>query len=67
MLKQYSRALVDFSATFDLDQRNWGALYGRGVARAKLGDIANARSDMDEAQRMNPGIAATMAKFGVLP
>jgi tetratricopeptide (TPR) repeat protein len=67
MLGRYSRALVDFNTAFGLDTSNSGAIYGRGVAKAKLGDVASGRSDMDQAQSMNPGIAATMTRFGVSP
>ncbi|MDQ8021306.1 MAG: tetratricopeptide repeat protein [Moraxellaceae bacterium] len=47
-------ALADFDAALRLEPRAVRALYGRGLARKKLGDAAG-QADMDEAVRRLPG------------
>jgi Flp pilus assembly protein TadD len=47
--------------------RAWDAepLYGRGLARLRLGRKAEAEADMAEARRLRPDIAARYADFGI--
>ncbi|MEC5396710.1 tetratricopeptide repeat protein [Uliginosibacterium sp. H1] len=54
LLNADREALADFDAALRLEPRAVRALYGRGVARKKLGDAAG-QADMDEAVRRLPG------------
>jgi len=45
---------------------NAHALYGRGIARLRLGD-AGGKSDLERAVSMQPNIAATFADAGITP
>lgn len=69
---QLGAAIDDFDAILqggDAGNRVYRAiaLYGRGVARQRLGDAAGGVTDMDDAAKLHPNIAGTMARYGVTP
>jgi len=43
------------------------SLYGRGIARQALGDVAGGDADIAAAKRDEPDIVNIMAKMGVTP
>jgi tetratricopeptide (TPR) repeat protein len=60
----YYRALEDFDTALKLDPNYVEPLYGRGMARQKLGDAEGA-ADVAAAVAKQPNIAAMMAAAGV--
>jgi tetratricopeptide (TPR) repeat protein len=60
----YYRALEDFDTALKLDPNYVQSLYGRGMARQKLGDAEGA-ADVAAAVAKQPNIAAVMAAAGV--
>ena len=46
----------DFEKVLSFNTGNAMALYGRGVAKMKVGDIAGGSTDIAAAQRINPNV-----------
>jgi tetratricopeptide (TPR) repeat protein len=66
--KRFAQAVADFSSLIELvpnDAAAWR--YARGVARLRLGDLAVGRADIADAKAIEPGIAGSMAKEGIVP
>ncbi len=53
-LAGYERAIEDFTAVIGIDPDNWGALFGRGYARMRLGEYRGAIEDYDQVIRLRP-------------
>ena len=63
----YKEAVKAYSAALKLqpDQRN--SLYGRGVARRRIGDNAGANADLAAGRKYNAGIDREYADYGIKP
>ena len=69
---EYKRALSDYDAVLRHAARQGlgvdpYALFGRGIARKKLGDAAGADADLKAARRQHPGIDQEYAALGLKP
>jgi hypothetical protein len=65
-ISQYQTAIREYDGVLRLSPRMSVALYGRGVAKLKLGD-RRGDADINEAKQIDPGIAEQMAEYGVTP
>jgi len=65
-LGRYQSAIEDYDAALRRMPRSALSLYGRGIARLRNGDPAG-NEDIVEAVRINPGVAARMARARVTP
>lgn len=65
LTRDYKRAAADFDWLIANQNTNAHILYMRSLARGMLGDPARAKTDMDEAVRLDPKIDATMKAYGV--
>jgi tetratricopeptide (TPR) repeat protein len=50
------RALADFDTSWRTDPSYARALYGRGLAKKKLGDIASGEADIIRAKELQPSL-----------
>ncbi|MCE4093559.1 tetratricopeptide repeat protein, partial [Klebsiella pneumoniae] len=62
---QLSAAIDDYNAALRYAPKLASALYGRGVARFKLGDTDGGNSDISAARRIEAGIAEDFVRYGV--
>ena len=58
-------AISDYGEALKLDPRHSSALYGRGLARKRLGDDSQAGRDMASALELNPQIDKEFASYGL--
>ena len=58
-------ALVDYEAALRIDPRSALPLYGRGLARVRLGRTAEGEADRAAARALTPGIEANFTIYGV--
>ena len=59
-------AIEDYDAALRTAPRMTAALYGRGIARLRSGDMEG-NADIVEAVKIEPAIADRMARIGVTP
>jgi tetratricopeptide (TPR) repeat protein len=64
---QWQNAARDFDAALQLNPNLPGSLFGRGVARSRLGDTEMGQADVMAARAMRHDIDAQFAKFGLQP
>jgi Flp pilus assembly protein TadD len=60
-------AISDFDSALKELPRDASALYGRGVAEQRQGKSAEAKTDMEAATALQPGIADSFRKRGITP
>ena len=60
-LGQYQRAIQDYDAALRADARLASSLYGRGVAKLKIGD-RKGEADISAAKAINPSLPAKWRK-----
>jgi len=58
---EFDASIADFDAASMLNPRLANALYGRGIARRKMGDLTGAEADLAAAKAIRPGIAEEFA------
>lgn len=58
-----SRARKAFDRAIEHKRLAW-ALYGRGLAQLKLGDVDKGRQDLEAARQLQPGIDGSVRKMG---
>lgn len=66
--RQFDKAIVDYDAAIAAAGREDNLaypLYGRGVARLALGELARGNADIEAARGRDPNIDKMMGKFGV--
>jgi len=63
--RQFARAAADYTAALADKSDEASSLYGRGLARAKLGLSKDAAADIAQAKANDPKIADTFAAMGV--
>jgi tetratricopeptide (TPR) repeat protein len=63
----YRAALIDYDAALRINPANAWALYGRGVARVRSGDIRRGNNDLQKANELDPSIPKAYEEIGVTP
>lgn len=63
----YRKAIADYSAALSQfsGAKRAGALYGRGIAKRRSGNIAAGKSDIDAARSLKPTIVDEYASYGI--
>ena len=64
--EELNKLYMEWVAALKANPRLAAALYGRGVAKLKLGESSGS-NDMASAEKINPNIAPQMEKLGVVP
>lgn len=66
-LGYYRRAIADYNAALTQFRgpKRAGALFGRGIAKRRIGNAAGAKSDIDAAKVYNPAIASEFSGYGI--
>ena len=66
-LGYYRKAIADYTAALSQfhGPKRAGALYGRGIAKRRIGNAAGAKSDIEAAKAFNPAIASEFAGYGI--
>lgn len=67
LLKNNAAAQEDYNAAFVTNPQAWNSLYGRGVAKMRLGRTEEGHADMRRALEMNPEAARPFIKLGINP
>jgi len=62
-----AEALQDFDLSYSKDPRLTGSLYGRGVARLRLGQNEEGMADIAAAKRADPSVDEAYARYGIKP
>jgi tetratricopeptide (TPR) repeat protein len=63
----YKKALEDFDANLKIQPRNARALYGRGVAEARLNKPIDSGRDLTAAEALTPHIGDQFGHLGIVP
>lgn len=63
----WQKAASDYDAALATRPRLASSLYGRGIARARLGQAAASKADLAAAARIEPDIADIYAGYGLKP
>jgi tetratricopeptide (TPR) repeat protein len=68
-LKQgrFGEARADYDIALKEDPKSASSLFGRGIARRRLDDVAGGNADMAAAKAIDPQIADAYAKYGLTP
>jgi len=64
-IRQWQLAIADFDSALRLDSKLPSALYGRGLAKLRKGDLAGGDADIATAKTAEPNIEAEFARYGV--
>ena len=64
---RYQKAIADYDAALDLSPKVAWSLYGRGIARQRLGLTAAGQADIAAATALAPKIAEEAASHGIVP
>lgn len=62
---QPAAAIDDYSAALRINPKLASALYGRGLARLRMGDQAGSDADISAAKEIAAGIGDDFARYGV--
>jgi hypothetical protein len=62
---QASNAIADYDAALKIDPRHASSLYGRGIAKLRVGNAAGGNGDIAAAKGIHPGIADEFASYGI--
>lgn len=66
-MKRFREALVAYDQALAVYAKGPDALYGRGIAKMRLGDKAGGRVDIQAALALDPGMAAHFARLDMTP
>jgi hypothetical protein len=66
-LARFNEARADYDSVLQQDTKAASALFGRGVAKRRLGDMAGGDADISAAKNIDAKIGETYAKYGVTP
>jgi tetratricopeptide (TPR) repeat protein len=64
---EFEAAIADYDAVLSSEPNSAGALYGRGVARSRLGQMAESQRDIAAAAVHDTNIASEFASYGITP
>ncbi|MHC2165127.1 tetratricopeptide repeat protein [Bradyrhizobium ottawaense] len=62
---QFSAAMHDYNSALRFAPKLASALYGRGIAKFKLGDTDGSHSDISAARKIDAGIDQAFDRYGV--
>ncbi|MEZ0220814.1 MAG: hypothetical protein ACAH22_11015, partial [Tardiphaga sp.] len=62
---QSKNAIADFDAALKINPQLTSSLYGRGLAKHRLGQTAEGDLDITNAKAMDPDIVKEFASYGV--
>jgi tetratricopeptide (TPR) repeat protein len=65
--RRYDKAIADYDAALAIDPKIPWSLYGRGIARQRLGETTAGQGDVAAAAALAPGIAEEAASHGIVP
>jgi len=63
----YRRALEDFETDLKREPKSARALYGRGVAKARMGKAAEGADAIAAAEALAPHIGERYRRYGIVP
>lgn len=63
----YQAAYRDYNTAYELNGRQYGSLFGRGVAQLRLGRQTAGQSDIDNAVANDPNVPALYERSGIRP
>ena len=63
----YPAAYSDYDAAYELNARQYGSLFGRGVAQLRLGRKAAGQADIDAAVAGDPNVPGLYERSGIKP
>jgi tetratricopeptide (TPR) repeat protein/predicted aspartyl protease len=63
----YRRALADFDADLKIQPKSARALYGRGVAKARMNKMAEGDEDIAAAETLAPQVGEKYRRYGIIP
>ncbi len=64
---QYRQSIGMYDAALRIRPDIPASLYGRGIARRRLGDMGGSATDLNAARMAYPGVDAEFASFGTVP
>jgi tetratricopeptide (TPR) repeat protein len=64
---RYREAITDYDFALQRSPKLASALFGRGIAQIRTGNVESGRADIAAAERERPGMAARFARFGITP
>jgi tetratricopeptide (TPR) repeat protein len=64
---RYREAITDYDYALQRSPNLASALYGRGVAQIRTGNVEGGRADIAAAERARPDVAARFARLGITP
>jgi tetratricopeptide (TPR) repeat protein len=66
-LGDYDKSIKDFDEALSSNPKNAFALYGRGIAKTRLGKAGGGQADLSAAAAVWPDVAKSFAKRGMVP
>jgi Flp pilus assembly protein TadD len=63
----YRRALADFEADLEIEPKSARALYGRGVAKARMNKRVEGDEDIAAAETLAPQVGERYGRYGIIP
>jgi tetratricopeptide (TPR) repeat protein len=64
-LQMYKEAIADYDAALAIEHELASSLYGRGVAKLRLGDEAGGRADIAAATEKRSNVIGEFARYGI--
>ena len=64
-MERWDAAIADYSSALRLNPRLASALYGRGMAKRKKGDLVGGNADVAAGTAMQAAIGEDFARYGV--
>ena len=64
---EFDRSIADYDMSLKLRPQSPWSLYGRGIAKLRIGRSADGSADIAAAQSLQPKIAAEAASYGIKP
>jgi tetratricopeptide (TPR) repeat protein len=63
----YKKAIADFTSALSQlrGTKRASSLYGRGIAKRRIGNAAGAKADIDVAKILKPAIVDEFASYGI--
>ena len=65
LMAQDDKAIADYDAATKINPNNANTLYGRGLAKSRMGDKAAGDADIARAKRLQANVAEYFARHGV--
>jgi hypothetical protein len=66
-MARYDKAIADDSASLEVNPKWASALYVRGVAKRRIGEVKSGDADIAAAKAIDSSIDKTYADYGVRP